>query len=98
MKNCPICNSNNLKIVDCGYTTFNRGHVECECGFKIDFKNLSGENEYKLKWNETLDYMDQITELPEIEKNSLLCAISIKERELMKNMLNQIKSINEKGI
>jgi len=51
---CKKCGSINVKFRDYGYSSFNCGTAKCECGFKLDFGNLScfGAVEYIQKqWN-----------------------------------------------
>jgi hypothetical protein len=77
MLRCPQCKTHNLTIHDCGYSSFNAGHVACGCGFKVDFKNLGNEEDYVKAWNDHVlslipDYANSIEAvLPVIKKTFL---------------------------
>ncbi len=51
---CPKCNSHNLTISDCGYSSFNCGDVKCKCGYKFDCGSTLGcnpANDQAAMWN-----------------------------------------------
>jgi hypothetical protein len=77
MLRCPMCKTHNLKIHDCGYSSFNAGHVECGCGYKVDFKNLNNEKDYVKAWNDHVlslipDYWNSIEEALRVIKKTFL--------------------------
>ncbi len=98
MKKCPVCESNKINIADCGYITFNRGFVECkDCGFKINYKNLNSENDFKDSWNRDINYMEQLVDLNEKDKNSLLISLFLKDTIAVGSMIEKINKLNEGG-
>lgn len=59
---CPKCGSINLEMKDCGYSTFNCGHVKClDCEYFIELNNLDWNKEIAYErlrniWNTIVSY------------------------------------------
>jgi hypothetical protein len=73
IKPCIKCGNKDIKIYNCGYSTFNVSWGECSCGHKVEIKNCNWDitdNEIIKRWNKgnnpTLlrkDYTDKISVL-----------------------------------
>ena len=49
---CPNCESSNILIYNCGYSSFNAGHVECkDCKWKVDISGLESDASFAYEWN-----------------------------------------------
>lgn len=90
---CPVCKSaEQLNIKDCGYSTFNIGHVGCKkCGFELEYRNLDGNEDYIKHWNLDMADIDKIVNLKEKEKTILLLATFSKHKSTVKKYLSELK-------
>ena len=54
---CPVCGGTLIDVMDCGYSSFNAGHVKCgQCKYTITLSCLSCDEEHAHKelikeWN-----------------------------------------------
>lgn len=49
---CPLCDSMDVKLSDCGYTTYNPGKAICEdCGHKVMVMHVETEKDMIPIWN-----------------------------------------------
>lgn len=62
---CPFCNGE-IKVSDCGYTTFNPGQAKCDkCNKKWKMGYVKNQWEVGLKWNKAQPFLKEINDLQE---------------------------------
>lgn len=83
LEECYYCGSKDIKLEDCGYSSFNIGTATCMgCGFQIKagVNCITPESELAMKWNgEAQRVDDKINKLTE-ELNELTRAKQFYER------------------
>ena len=78
---CGECGNTNITFGHCGFSTFNKGWAECECGHKITIRPCSSSPKKHLieKWNESNPTLEEYIEI--LEKEIIELKKEIKDRK-----------------
>lgn len=64
MKPCRICGRTDMKVSDCGYSSFNVGRITCKCGYEIggscSSDPVQAKDDLIRRWNSSEGGIDEM--------------------------------------
>lgn len=95
MENCPICNTDitEKNIYDCGYSTFNVGHIECpNCGLKLIYNCVDSIEQYKKLWSNDVSFINKIKDMKQDILKKIVLMSFIKNKKNIYDLYEEIET------